>query len=207
MDLFAALQSSSSIGERVKHKRVKAIKKCECLESHSFYHDAGRNEKYPQWIGFYLPHRYKNNEYEFELKLNNFFKIKSVEIGSVTKMRKIFIFFANAQDAFDLVPTISYEGNSSLIFKKFPYSLKTIAADIHSPNLCLASSGKLMAILACRSQDESSVPIGLFEFSKDKSSENNSKQTGSIYKKYFDEYWCCDTRNKKNQFENFSLPY
>jgi hypothetical protein len=114
------------------------------------------NRLFPEWLPFILAKRDRNADYDYVLELQPYYLDEN--------NRKIFLFFANTEDALDQVPSIMIEDHLEIIIRKFPFNLAPMPKEREEiPSICISKS-KENVIVACRNQDEVMPPIGLFDY-------------------------------------------
>ncbi|MBS1958257.1 MAG: hypothetical protein JST80_02175 [Bdellovibrionales bacterium] len=123
---------------------------------------------YPDWTALVVPHPLRDLDYLFDLDLIPWEMERGFAFGTEKyKKRKVWLFFATPKDALAQVPTLGFEGDSKIEFRRIPFALKDDDKKSRTDNrpvLCLAEGESFLALNACRPQSGLSYWIGSLDF-------------------------------------------
>jgi hypothetical protein len=112
------------------------------------------------WLPFVLIDHTRDLDYDLQFISKEYFY--------KTKDQELFLFFASYQDAMDRNLSVAIYEKSNLTVRRFPFNLKPDGKDFEGiPFVCM-SRPRPTLIAACRSKDEWSPPIGVFDYKDSK---------------------------------------
>jgi hypothetical protein len=173
------------------HKMIVAQKSCKCREDRQFAHDIGESKEFEVSAGEILVLDCSTNSKVAVCKEG-----KGDTITSICPIQDCLIQVSDSTHALARQPSVAFEGNEKIEFRRFPLNFKKTDHDWAAPSVCLLSNKELIALTACRHQNEYVPLLGAFDFRTSSPTLIDQKQ----YKQYVGESSCCDRNNSPTPF-------